>query len=237
MTALVPAENVSPADWLVASLTTFAVSVLSIVPAGFEAYVRVFHPAARDGRPLRWAAIAAEHGRVAHAGMQLAAIVGELRVEDSNAGEFFDRVPDEGTLPPDVAQILPRVLGVHTSTPSRCWFAVWEGFAALRAYARAAPAFTLPNRRYHLLSGPVTAAGERLADARSYDQTANLWWPDDRAWCVATEIDFKSTYVGCSRACADDLLGHGGLEAYEIDPATGVTWASDTVNPKPVGLV
>ena len=53
------------------------------------------------------------------------------------------------------------------------------------------------------------------------------------SWCVATEIDFKTTYVCCSRDCALDLLALPGLETYPIDPATGITYLSDTRNPTP----
>jgi hypothetical protein len=40
-----PAENAEPARWLVERLTTFGKNILSIIPSGFEAYARVFHPA------------------------------------------------------------------------------------------------------------------------------------------------------------------------------------------------
>jgi len=228
-----PAQDASAADWIVESLTTFAESVVSLVPEGFEAYVRVFHPAQRDGRPLRWAEIAAEHGRTAHAGMQLGGITGKLRNERHNGrSDVWDRPPDEGMLPPGVAAALTDVLSRQTKTPEHCWFAAWEGFGALRDDVRAAPKFEVPGRRYHLLIGPASAAGEQVLNP-PWKQTSNLWWPDDHAWCVATEIDLRSTYVGCSQACADELVAHPELEAYAIDPGAGIAWASDTVNPEP----
>jgi hypothetical protein len=45
VTQLRPAEDASPADWIVADLQTFGESVLSLLPAGFPAYVRLVHPA------------------------------------------------------------------------------------------------------------------------------------------------------------------------------------------------
>ncbi|HJU37715.1 MAG TPA: hypothetical protein VJ716_09905 [Gaiellaceae bacterium] len=230
MTILAPAEDASPARWLRRSLTTFGKSVNSLVPAGFDTYVRVFHPGQQNGRRLRWAEIAAQHGRVAHAGMQLGALVGDVRVEDSVHEEFFERVP--GELPLDLAAELARTLERHTDAPTRCWFAVWYGWhASLPDLVRSAPTFALPKREYHLLAGPVAAGAEPVGT--SWPQTANLWWPDDHAWCVATEIYAKSTYVGCSRACADELLAQEELEAYEIDPATGIDRFSDEINPPP----
>jgi hypothetical protein len=229
---LVAAESSSPADWLVESLTTFGKSVLSLVPARFETYVRVFHRGRHEGRALRWAEIAAEHGRIAHAGMQLGAIAGDLRYEQLVDDEVWDHAPGAAALPYGDAEIVAGVLDCHTTTRERCWFALWTGWhQSVPDWILAAPTFELPNRGYYLLAGAVTAATASLE--MSWPQTANLWWPDDHAWCVATEIDLKSTYVGSSQACAEELLAQPGLEVYEIDPATGVDWLSDEVNPKP----
>jgi hypothetical protein len=52
---------------MVAGLRGFAESVLSVVPAGFEAYARIFHPAYRGEPPVPvlWREIASASGRVA----------------------------------------------------------------------------------------------------------------------------------------------------------------------------
>ena len=44
----------------------------------------------------------------------------------------------------------------------------------------------------------------------------NLLWPEGREWVLVSEIDFDSTLVACSRACADALLASPDLEAVEI---------------------
>jgi hypothetical protein len=74
----------------------------------------------------------------------------------------------------------------------------------------------LPNRSYFLYRGPVEQA---LAFVASKQQTPNLWWPADRSWCVATEIDLDCTYVGGSEELVDDIVGDGRLEAFRADPA------------------
>jgi hypothetical protein len=79
------------------------------------------------------------------------------------------------------------------------------------------PKLELPHRAYHVFTGPITAA---LTSYSAYsfghhDQFANLWWPADQAWCVATEVDFAWTYVGGSRACIDAVLADPRLEAVE----------------------
>jgi hypothetical protein len=59
-------------------------------------------------------------------------------------------------------------------------------------------------RSYFVFRGSIGAAS-RL-EFNGWSQAPNLWWPDDRAWCVATEIDGYSTYVGGSARCVEDIL-------------------------------
>jgi hypothetical protein len=69
---------------------------------------------------------------------------------------------------------------------------------------RNGPRVHLPNREYFLSEGPITVA---LAWTTLEGQTPNLWWPDDRAWCVASEIDLPWTYLGGSEAVVAEVLG------------------------------
>jgi hypothetical protein len=54
------------------------------------------------------------------------------------------------------------------------------------------PMFSLPGRDYYLFEGEV----ESWFDP----QSPHFCWPADHAWCVATEVDFDSTFIGGSRA-------------------------------------
>ncbi len=38
--------------------------------------------------------------------------------------------------------------------------------------------------------------GDALAFVAEMDQTPNLWWPHDRCWCVATDVDDDVTHIG-----------------------------------------
>ncbi len=247
-----PARDVSAANWVVEALQTFGESVLSLVPAGFSSYVRVFHPAWRlDDRgeatmPVRWADVALAKGTRTNPGMQFRAVMGAPTFEynlDPQPG-LFDAGPQEGSLDRDLIQALAAVLARHTATPGRCWFAIWDGYAGTRdgyagtrAEILSAPRFHVPARDYHLLVGPVAAAEESALDVPALDvpvhQSPNLWWPDDRAWFVATEIDLDSTYVGCTDACCEAILETPELESFPIDPASGIDWYSDPLNPSP----
>src|SRR5690349_23203664 len=71
----------------------------------------------------------------------------------------------------------------------------------------------MPSSNFFLTS-PATTEIYTLSLHDALPICANLWWPDDRAWCVVTDIDLTSTYVGGSAGCIGELLAHTGLEAW-----------------------
>jgi hypothetical protein len=116
-----------------------------------------------------------------------------------------------------------------TSTPDVCWFAVWEGYGFLEPKRyEDLPRVKTPERTYILYRGPLQAV-----TAFSWGQTwqsPNLWWPDDRAWCVATEIDLPETYVGGSEAAIDRIVADSQLEALRTRLNARVDIDADTIN-------
>jgi hypothetical protein len=83
-----------------------------------------------------------------------------------------------------------------------------------------------------IVRGAVADAVRNLAP-EPHEQSANLWWPADRAWCVVTDIDLMSTYVGGSAAAVAELLGAAGLEVAPATPEDPIAWGEDPVNPVP----
>ena len=137
-----------------------------------------------------------------------------LRIDHASTDDRDDR--REGGVPRSVAQMLVRVLAAATTTSGNCWMAVWNGWGGMPA---APSAIHLPGRDYVLLSGKVHAAGEPLwsydGDAWDY-QSPSLWWSDDRSWCVATEVDFAWTYVGCLESVAETLCRDRNLSTRRV---------------------
>ena len=64
------------------------------------------------------------------------------------------------------------------------------------------PRFALPDRTYYLMAGPVDAVAGLRDPSTGYWFNPDLFWPDDRRWFVATDVDFWSLYVGGD----DDLI-------------------------------
>ncbi len=230
---LIPAKQCDESEWVRTGIVGFTESVLSIVPAGYEAYARIFHPAALNGVPVRWRDVAKATNRVDHPAMQWPSIMGVVSDRFSMPG-VWDQHPPMGSLPRSELAPLVDILRKWTSTPEQCFFGVWEGYGALSPSVRSAPTFDLPNRRYHLMEGPVEGLLDDVEDP-PWHRSANLCWPADRAWLVASEIDFVSTYVGGSRTCIYDLVQSDQMETAEVRPSDGVRWADDLLNPAPDG--
>jgi hypothetical protein len=233
--ALLVVDDLRPAQWLTENIRRFAVDVGSLVPATFRAYARVLHPASNGGDRVSWAQIADANHRIAHPQMQFNRLIGYASryspgYPDRHPG-LFDKSPAVGVLPAEVAAPLAQSLAAHTTSTDDCWFAVWEGWGRLDGAFRGHPTFQLPNRNYHLAHGPFAAAAQSVSSDTGVHLSCNLWWPADHAWCVATEIDHDSTYIGASAACIEDLLANPELEAVPVGLTAGVTGDSDTLNP------
>jgi hypothetical protein len=79
----------------------------------------------------------------------------------------------------------------------------------------------VPGRDYLLFSGPLdtaTVMGWQADDGRFWPQSPNLFWPDDLAWCVGSEVDLRSTVVGGTARLIDSLIDDGELEAWRVRP-------------------
>jgi hypothetical protein len=194
-------------------------TVASLVPAVFEAYARILHPAIRydgdDDVEVSWAAVAAHNGTAAHPQMQWVAVT-RGPVESQPA--VWDDGPSEGHLPVAVAARLTEVLGRHTATPTDCLFGRWDGFGYDLTDPDVPPRLLLRGGKdVVLLRGAIGDAVRNLAP-EPHEQSANLWWPADQAWCVVTDIDLTSTYVGAGAACIADLLAAPGIEAVPAAP-------------------
>ncbi len=99
----------------------------------------------------------------------------------------------------------------------------------------------LPNRHYVLYAGPIetalttldTGPAELASDPtmQPWDtQSPNLWWPEDKAWSVATEIDYAWTYVGGSERLIEALLAMDGIEVLRTELTAKPFVDSDTIN-------
>jgi hypothetical protein len=247
-------EHVAAAEWIGPRLLAFGDHrVGSVVPGGFEAYARVLHPAEEpgpDGRLVRWAEVAAWSGQPLGPDSQFHSIA-LPPVRPSQPGPWGSQGPRQGSLYPPDALVLAGLARDWTATPDRCWFCIWDGYGwgpavrltpvgqpaepvpdPLPAEVRSGPRVRLPNREYLLYTGPaeeVTAPSLLGEGLPGDDQTANLWWPDDQAWCVASEIDLGWSYIGGPAGLIGQVLADPRIEALPASPDDPVSRVEDWV--------
>ena len=245
-----PTSDASPAQWILDGVHPEEHNVRSEIPDVFEAYCRVLHPAhgyeiapdrsIENEREVTWAEIAKANGRVLHPEAQFEALVGAAKYGRSQS--FYDHgqpptwnsPPEEGSLELETAQQLAALLARHTSA-GRWFFAYWNGYGGLAVAQDAAPSFGHPwpqaGRDHLLFEGPPRAI-TTMMHVDGYN-SPNLWWPEDHAWLVVSDIDLDSTYIGGSRACTEECVDPQWLEVLRVEPTHGVTRDSDRINPVP----
>jgi hypothetical protein len=95
-----------------------------------------------------------------------------------------------------------------------CVFCFWDGYG-FYGDAPLLPFVRVPHRQYYLFTGPLGRTG-RAFRFDVWEQSPSMWWPADRAWFVATEVDGYSTYVGGTTACVEAVLADPVLEALTV---------------------
>ena len=186
----------------------------SFVPASLPSVVRILHPfRGHIGNAVRWDEAASALGLGSRA-----ALAEELGAEHFGGAprriEQHYQEPRDGELEVPVAESLVAVLAQATTTPQDVFVAVWEGFGDIppQRFPGAAHLPT-PARGHFLLRGPIEGVLTSVGASRA-DRTAasGLWWPADRAWFVATEIDFPWTFVAGDPTLTASLRAREDLE-------------------------
>jgi hypothetical protein len=244
------AEDTSVADWALERLWAWkrgSFRVGCLVPDRFAAYGRILHPGYRvagNVGTMRWATLADMAGRVLGPETGFSDATG---IDPADQRAAHDASPSDGNLPRHLVASLVPILK-RQSRADRVWYAMWDGsgwgdgvsydahddpaeqrraveeavrYAERRRMALARlPRIRIPDRVYYLFSGPIGCAAS-LGIGDRY-QSANMWWPEDHAWFVHTEVDGYSSYVGASRACIDELVGSAEVEVIEVEATSRV---------------
>jgi hypothetical protein len=202
------------------------VRIAALVPAAFAAHGRILHPLRAGNGLVRWAEYA---GAALEPGIRFNQLVG---LPDDFVGPLSlpepRHEPDDGTLPRSVCAALATTLAHFTSTPDDCRFGLWDGYGwaeitALRS--ERAPQLALEHRDCYLFRGPVDSAIAFESHEGRF-QSPTVWWPADRSWFVATDVDGYCSYVGASEAAIDALIASDAVEVLACR-------ADDLVDPSP----
>ena len=228
-------EDVSEARWVEESLSDFG-TLRALLPGGFRAYARVFHPAYLNDdaeQPVRWSTVASWTGRTVHPLMQFQRVAGLPEGPHVNDPDPpWGLHPTVGSIPEAECRTLVETLRGFTTTPDICYFCLWEGWGNIdtRLYKDSARV-RAPGRDYLLFRGPIDAIMAFITrDGHSWGFSPNIWWPKDRSWCVATDIDLCHTCIGGSRECIEAILSHPDLETLPTALDASTYLISDTIN-------
>lgn len=218
-----PSRDVEAARWLVDRLHSLGRDVGSVVPGGFPAYVRIDHPIA-DGadEPQAGGLVAGDAGA-------LAALLAR-----------FTRTPDDcwfclwdgyGDVTGAVAVFVAGGDDAERrDAERRAQAELAERKRAVASVVGECGRVEAPGREYLLFRGPVTAVTAASAGAAGVGSPVhiptlealdgpNLWWPADRAWVVASEIDLAWTYVAGPPALADAVVADERFAASRTMPS------------------
>ena len=210
-----------------------------------------------EGQPVRWSTVAEWTGATVHPLMQIEEVakvpfpydvdwgeipeMGSLPVSESVALTGLLR---EFTTTPDSCYLgywegygfFPGATISFSSLGPRLLFRVACMVHDLFTKLRPAPD-PLANvlrlkgqgREYILFQGSLEIVPQ-LSEYPVWGQSPSLWWSEDRAWCVATDIDLYDTYVGGSESCIERILNCPDLEALPVSIDARIDWGADIVN-------
>lgn len=201
---LIAAESVAPAEWIGPACSGANGTVGALVPNKYPLLLRVSAP---DPQPEGWWS---EYRRL----YEVVASVGARHTSTPDRALFavweghgFDTVntriawrdpaPDEATR--------------HARDEHRAQLRSDDERqnATIRAALNQVPRFVLPDRTYYLLEGSVSAVTQLCYPDSSGDwRNPDLYWPDDRRWFVATDVDFWSLYIGGDSDFIAELTSH-----------------------------
>jgi hypothetical protein len=200
--------DVAKADWLKPRLRPFASAVAAVVPDGFAAYLRIPHsePGCEGNLP-------ADQLRI------LCATLAQHTATPSAC--YFCLWDGYGRLHGSPA--VARLTQVHSDTPAAR--GPRPRFRWRSALQRRGVRVRLPHRDYLLFTGALDAAPDLgfTVDGIFYGQSPNLFWPDDHAWCVASEIDLMYTLVAGPQSLAAALVANPRLQAAPVTPSDALT--------------
>jgi hypothetical protein len=187
---------IEAAHWIAPRLGAPGV-VGSLVPSGFDSYIRLLNPVDipwPGSGTTTWSAVAKQLA------FHLDADTGwqDIETEHGNADEIGE--PESGTIPAELATGLTEVLRAAAAPDTQFFAMMWPGYGGV------------PQTESNTLSvGPETEmcvlTGDLLTAASGdSDRIPVHWWPDDRAWYLGGDVYGRSVYLGASVETTTKLL-------------------------------
>ena len=133
--------------------------------------------------------------------------------------EIPPRPISEGGDAPVFAELCD-LLRSETTTPDQCYFCLWEGWPDIdRDIDPDPPTVHIPNRSYHLFTGPLSEVGQWSA-VTGLDSMppAAFVWPADHAWCIASDVDPSWAGISSTKETISRLIDKARVDIVAADP-------------------
>jgi hypothetical protein len=204
------------AEPLAASLDRTGNLVTSVVPPGYERYVRILNPVEfGDGSVMQWSDIVERNGLEPSPWMQW----DELKRHLGTALAPDNAEPAMGGPHPSLVTVLIRELRANED---RYYFASWIGYAETNSEATIE--FSPSGREMALYSGSlIDETGAAVVPVTDAGRVPMYWWSKDLQWCVGQDLYARSLIVGCDLATAGRILVAPDLDSYLIRESDMVT--------------
>ena len=210
-----------------------------------------------EAQPVRWSTVAEWTGATVHPLMQAGNVAGvpyPYRVEWGECPDMGSLPVRESAVLTALLRDFTATPGncylgywegygclnggrIYLFDPDRGWLSrvesmihsLWEKFRPAPDLLANVPRLNGQERDYILFHGSLETLPS-LSQYPPWGQSPSLWWPEGRAWCVATEVDAYDTFVGGSEACIQRILDCPDLEALPFSIDSRIDGGADMVN-------
>lgn len=211
--------SAAPADWLASARTGEFGTVGGLVPGRHTAFARLHAPPPAEGGDDWWPSYRELFERVAEIGARHTATP-ETAWYAIWEGHGFDSVGTqvasrEAPADDDERREREAYRRQLRDENERRTAEIRRGLAAV-------PRFDAPHRSYYLVTGAVAdVRGLRYPSDDDW-RNPDLWWPDDRSWFVATDVDCWALYVGGSVGFVAEIEAEAGTTVETVSPTDPV---------------
>ena len=210
-----------------------------------------------EGQPVRWSTVAAWTGATVHPLMQVGNIAkvpfpyridwgegpeaGSLPFSESSAltdllreftstpgGCYLGYWEGNGYFPGGRVRYFGHEPGLLSRIENMA-HNLWGKLRPVRDPLVGVPRLSGQHREYLIYFGSLDIVPS-LSQYPPWGLSPNLWWPEDRAWCVATDVDGYDTFVGGSEACIERIVNCPDLEALPVSIDSRIDGGADMVN-------
>jgi len=228
----------------------------SIVPVGFDKYVRILQPGwfwkeesrtelergevddlenKKRSTAVPWKDVAELNGKIAHRSMQWWAIAPTSI--DVRSGCSGYSAPHEGELTLEIIEPIFEILIEFGGEDQECICAIWEGYGNLDSLPKDTRIEGLGQQGYYLFNVTLGALRDqwRLVLKHAHESaglTPQAIWPITKDWYYAIPFEMYSSYFGGPNAISEQILTLSGIESLTALPGDNLWIDEFNVNPE-----